>query len=339
MNFCRSRPDVIGDRQRAPPFFRRKGTFQRREQGLGVAVGQRQHRDFGERLDLVQVKPFRARPSAHSRSEWITRISRHIHHAATLHAVLVAQAAFGEDVALEVTIVTRVGIDQATDRAVLSGHFGLDAAPRLPIAGDHDCAFHRNAQPLQFFIVVRNAVIDVDQRRGDISIRRVRVVRGKLFGLLIGSGVDREGRLVERSGKFGGLYQFHGALFRSRKQDVEVLDMRVQSPFFHLGQQPFGIVLVIRRANVMRARREPLHVLALIVGVGNRAELRLPIALGAGRIGRIAGQSPIIRDRGGNREAENKDSQKGQVTMSHYDPPVDPNLGGNRRELRIRVPG
>ena len=58
--------------------------------------------------------------------------------------------------------------------------------------------------------------------------------------------------------------------------------MRVESPFLEAGENPFGIVLVVGRADVVRPRAQPAHVLAEIGGVGDGAELRLPIALGSG---------------------------------------------------------
>ena len=234
-----------------------------------------------------------------------------------MHPVPVAQPAVRENVALEVTIIARVGVDQASDRPVFGSHLGLDAAPGLAIAGDHDCAFHRDAQPFQLLVIIRNAVVDINQWRSDISICGIRVISGKLLGLLVGSWIDCERRLLQRSREPGGLYQLDRTLFGSREEDVEVLDVRVQSPCFHFGQQPLGIVLVIGRANVMRPSGEPLHVLALAVRIGNGAELRLPFTFGACGVGRVARQCLISADAGGKREAEQKHSQKRQLTTSH----------------------
>ncbi len=63
-----------------------------------------------------------------------------IHHAAALHAVGRAHGAFGEYVIVGVAVVSRIGVNEAADGAVLGGDFGLDAAPGIAILGDDDRA-------------------------------------------------------------------------------------------------------------------------------------------------------------------------------------------------------
>src|SRR5437016_12679957 len=96
------------------------------------------------------------------------------------------------------TITTRYALDPSSGRPVFGSHLGLDAAPGLAIAGDHDCAFHRDAQPFQLLVIIRNAVVDINQWRSDISICGILVIRGKLLGLLVGSWSVCERRLLQR---------------------------------------------------------------------------------------------------------------------------------------------
>ena len=116
-------------------------------------------------------------------------------HAAALHAIRRTPGALGENVALGVAIVARIGIDQAADRAVLGGDLGLDAAPGDAVARDHDGALNGDAQAVQFLVVSGNAVVDVDERRGDVTVDRVGVVGRELLGLLVRRGVVRKRRL------------------------------------------------------------------------------------------------------------------------------------------------
>ena len=78
-----------------------------------------------------------------------------------------------------------------------------------------------------------------------------------------------------------GLHQFEEPLFGRREEHVEGLDLRVEAPLLELGEHPFRVVLVVGRADVVRPGREPLHVGAQVAGVGDGAELRLPLALRA----------------------------------------------------------
>ena len=47
------------------------------------------------------------------------------------------------------------------------------AAPARAVTRDHDLALHVHAVAFQFLVVVRHALIDVDQRGGDITIRGI----------------------------------------------------------------------------------------------------------------------------------------------------------------------
>jgi len=64
----------------------------------------------------------------------------------------------------------------------------------------------------------------------------------------------------------------------------------VQTKLFEFPEDPFGIVLVIRRADVVWTRREPLHVRAQILRAGYGAQLFFPLAFGLGRLCGKAGE-------------------------------------------------
>ena len=124
----------------------------------------------------------------------------------------------------------RIGIDEAADRAVLGRDLGLDAAPGIAVARDDDRALDRDAHALELLVVVRDAVVDVDQRRGDVAVDRVGVVGGQLLGLLVGGGIDGQRRLLQLGGELRGLDQFDDALFRRGKEDVEGFDAARRGP-------------------------------------------------------------------------------------------------------------
>src|SRR6185295_6970245 len=93
-----------------------------------------------------------------------------------LRAVLAAVRPDGIDLALRVAVLPRVGVDDAADCAVLGGDLGLDASPRAVVAGDDDLPLHADTAPLQLFVVLRDAVIDVDELARDVSVDGVGVI-------------------------------------------------------------------------------------------------------------------------------------------------------------------
>ena len=77
----------------------------------------------------------------------------------------------------------------------------LEAAPAAAVAGDDDLALDVDAALLERLIVVRHAVIDVDQRRGDVAVALIGDVgRQRVRGVAyeVGSPGDRRLLPAER---------------------------------------------------------------------------------------------------------------------------------------------
>ncbi len=108
--------------------------------------------------------------------------------------------------------------------------------------------------------------------------------------VLAGGGVNGNRRLLELGHELGGLDQLHQPLLGRGEENLEGLDVRVEPPLFEFGQDPLGVVLVIRRADMMRARGKPPRILAQVLGRGNRLKLRLPVALDPRGLIRVAGK-------------------------------------------------
>jgi hypothetical protein len=150
----------------------------------------------------------------------------------------------------------------------------------MPVLRDHDRAFHRNAHPLQLLVVFRNSVIHKDQRRCNVAINRICVVGWQLLALLAGSWILRNRRLLQLRDKFRPAFdQFDGPLFRRGEQNVKGLDVRIETELLEFRRQPFRIVLVVCRSNIVRPRRKPLHVVAHQLRIRNRLEPFLPLPL------------------------------------------------------------
>ena len=96
---------------------------------MRVAIGDWEHRNFCNRLGVFQVETLCARHGTNARCERIARVNRHIHHASPLHAVFVTHGAFGKDLILEISVIARIGVDNAAHGAMLGRHLGFDPAP------------------------------------------------------------------------------------------------------------------------------------------------------------------------------------------------------------------
>src|SRR5207302_9883834 len=113
------------------------------------------------------------RPDA--RSERIPWIRRHVGNATPLNAVTRPHRSFGEDVAIGITVVSRIGVDQAANGAMLRGDLRLDPAPRAAVLGDDNCAFHGDAVSLELLVVRGHAIVHEDKWTRDVSVDRVRI--------------------------------------------------------------------------------------------------------------------------------------------------------------------
>ena len=236
----RPRADPVGDRQRAAPAVGRHRTLDRGQQRLRVRVRDRQDGNLRERRRVLHGQPCRAGRRADVRGQRIARIERHVHHAAALRAVLRPHRAVRKRRLAEVTVVSRIRIDEAADGAVLARDLGLDAAPRRAVPRDDDRAAHGDTELFQDVVVLRPAVVDVHERRRDVAVDRVRVVAGQLLGLLARGRIFRHRRLLELGCESRGRDELEQALARGRKQHVERLDLRVPPERLELREQPLA---------------------------------------------------------------------------------------------------
>ena len=255
----RSGAHAVRDRERAAPFGWHDRAFHRREDWLRITVGDRQDGNLGEDGDVLEIQPLRVLGGADAGRQRVTGVDLHLHDTAALHALGRAHRALGEDGSYGVTIVARVGVNQTSDRAVLRRNLGLDAAPGSAVARDDDRAFHAYAVPGEHLVVRGDAVIHIDDRRGDIAVDRVDVVRRQLLRLLRGCRVARDRGFMERETEVRGRHHLDGPLERRRIQHVERFDLRIESIRLELREEPFGVVLVIGRADVMRAGAQALE--------------------------------------------------------------------------------
>ncbi len=199
--------------------------------GCASAVRDRHHRDLHDRRRVLAIEALRVRVGADARRERIARVDRHVHHAPALHAVLRTVRPVRERLALREAIVLRVGVDEAADGAVLVRDLRLDAAPRAAVARDHDRALHRDAAPLERVVVVGDAVVHVDERRRDVAVGGVRVVRRQLLALLVRGRIFLDRGFLELERELRRRDQLDHALDRAPGKSTSKRSMVASNPY------------------------------------------------------------------------------------------------------------
>src|SRR2546422_2170425 len=199
----------------------------------------------------------------------------------------------------------RVRENEAAYGAMLGGDFRLGAPPGAEVARDDDGAFDGDAYALELFVVVGNAEVDVNERSGDVAVNRVGVVGRELLGFLIRCGILGSHGFLQLCGEArAAIHQLDEAILWRGKEHVEGFYVRVPAELLEPGGDPFRIVFVVRRADMMRARREALHVSAQVLRAGNRTELFFPLAFGARRFGGITVERLVVGHTGCERSEE-----------------------------------
>ncbi len=128
---------------------------------------------------------------------------------------------------------------------MLLREFRFQSAPATAVAGDDDLAAHVDAAAGQLLVVVRHAVVGVDEFRGDVAVAAVDVV-GRQGALETGGAVASYGRFGER-GRVGMRPEQLQCLFLGcGVQHAEGFDMRIPAPLKKLRQHEVGVGLVVR---------------------------------------------------------------------------------------------
>ncbi len=201
MDGGRSGPQMVRQRQRPAPILRRHRSAERAQQRQRVGLREGQHGNLGERGRFGARQPLRIFYRADAGRQGIARVKRHVGHRTALRPLGVAKGALGIFVALKIAVLVRIGINEATDRAMFRRDLGLDAPPRAAIARDDDFAFHIDASFGQRFVVLGHAEIHIDQLAGNIAVDGVSVVSRQLFRHQARGRVLRQGRLLQRGGE------------------------------------------------------------------------------------------------------------------------------------------
>ena len=285
----RARTQVIRHRQRAAPLCRGDGPPQLLKNRQCVTIGNRQHGNLEDGLRIFAAILPAAGFTAPTRRDRIARMDRHVHDAAALRAELRTIRSCRIDVASEVAIVFRVGIDQATDGAVLVRDLGLDATPAGAVARQYDLPFYADAELLQALEVGRHAVVHVNHFARDVAVTGVGVIKRRLVARV---RIFRQHRLLELERVLHWRHQLHAGLERPGHHRLELLDASVEAERLELGERPVCHPLRGRLSGDVRVAGHRFHVLLETSGVWELPELLLALPL---RGDGVIGEAPKAR--------------------------------------------
>ena len=125
----RAGADVVGDGQGAPPGRRGNRPLQCPQQGLGIGIGNRQHRNLGNGRRSFPLEPLCIFSGRIARGKHVAGVKGHVHDRAPLYAGRVLEGPFRVHVALVVAVIFRVGINDAANGPFFGSQLGLDAPP------------------------------------------------------------------------------------------------------------------------------------------------------------------------------------------------------------------
>ena len=283
VNFRRARTNMVSDGQRAAPGHWRHRPAERREQRLGVRMGNRQHRDLEHALRLVQGEASRVVRRTDAGRQRIAGLHRQVDDRTTLHAVGRAESTLRIGVPGREAVVTRIGVNDATERPVRLRQLRLDSTPAAAVARDDDLSAHIDAEPGELLVVVGHPLIQINQFARDVTIATVGHI-GRQSPLAARSHVALDLRFVKLRGEGRRRDQFERKLLGRGIEDPERLDVSVPTPGAKLLQHEVGIGLVVRRTDMVRLGRHAFKPGALIRWI----ELRVEFLLHRRLLGRAA---------------------------------------------------
>ncbi|TYZ66549.1 hypothetical protein PybrP1_012208 [[Pythium] brassicae (nom. inval.)] len=156
------------------PRNRRLLAAQRREDELGLAVRQRQHRDSRHRVHVLILEIRCAERGREARRERIPGGNRQVVERAALERVLGPPRAVRVRLADAEAVFVRVRVDEHARHAVLLRREHLHAAECTTVAHERDLPLERHVLREQVLEVARAAHVRVHDRRRDVACRRIR---------------------------------------------------------------------------------------------------------------------------------------------------------------------
>ena len=118
----------------------------------------------------MQLEPFGLFGCRYPWSERVARIERSVQHAASLRSLWRTHGPFGKGELLGVAVIRGIGIDDASDGAVLCCKLRLDASPGFSVAGNDDGSFDGDAVTGELLVVGNQAIVHVDQRCSHVAV-------------------------------------------------------------------------------------------------------------------------------------------------------------------------
>src|SRR6185437_13747276 len=123
----------------------------------------RQHRDLQNGLRLRDGQTLRIPGGTDVGRQRITRAHRIVDDRASLDALRRPRATLGIWVVGGIAVVRRIRVDDAADRTVLISKLRLQTPPALAVTRHHDPALDADAVALERLVIIRHAIVDVDE--------------------------------------------------------------------------------------------------------------------------------------------------------------------------------
>src|ERR1700733_227798 len=213
---CGPGPDVIGNAQRSSPCFRSDRTVEGLEQRQSVSTRDRKDGDLHYHVGVFAADPFGTLDGPNPGCQRIAGMYRHVHNGTALDSLPWSVRPLRVNVALKIAVVPWVRVDQAPDRSMLVSDLRLDSAPASAVASNYDFAFNVDTEFRQLLIVRRHAIVYIDQIRGDVAVRGIRVI-GRQLVRVPGVGIFSDRGLLQLSDEMFRLDQLNKGFLGGRE--------------------------------------------------------------------------------------------------------------------------
>ncbi len=213
--------EAIRDGQSALPIFRGFRTIHVLEKRFGIAPRKRERRNLRQRARFFRRDVLCAGDGSPTGSRGITRNNVIVGYRAALNVTLRAPRAIGENFAMCVAVVGRIGINEQGSRVFPFRGERLEAAITvgIRIADENDFALYADAIFPKQIVILRIAAVRVDNFGGDVAgcgIAKVGAGDSGIFRV----GISVVSIFPQRRGELDRRGHFEGDAARARVQNI-----------------------------------------------------------------------------------------------------------------------
>jgi hypothetical protein len=145
------------------------------------------------------------------------------------------------------------------------------------------CSFHGNSEAIDLFVVVAAARVDVDHRRSHLAIDRISAVSRQRLRSLVWPGIAGNRWFLQLGAETAWAARVLRRALWEWGIEAEPFRFGHRIPLFKFRENPFCVVLIVSRADLMRTSADATHVSVKVVADDAIRKFPFPLMLRAPR--------------------------------------------------------